>query len=38
MIRYVGLGRHCESTYQLRRITGDERANDAQWDKVIQAW
>jgi hypothetical protein len=23
----VSLGRHCESTYQVRRITGNERAH-----------
>jgi hypothetical protein len=31
MTRYVGLGRHCESTFQLRRITADERANYFDW-------
>ncbi|MEV6284044.1 hypothetical protein [Kribbella sp. NPDC051770] len=31
MTRYVGLGRHCESTYQLRRITGVEQANYFDW-------
>ncbi|MFI5617159.1 papain-like cysteine peptidase [Streptomyces sp. NPDC051567] len=27
----VGLGYHCESTYQIRRITGDDRAHFFDW-------
>ncbi|CAM5266922.1 Papain-like cysteine peptidase OS=Streptomyces cyaneofuscatus OX=66883 GN=G3I52_30200 PE=4 SV=1 [Streptomyces cyaneofuscatus] len=27
----VGLGYHCESTYQLRRITGQDRAHFFDW-------
>ncbi|RKN05350.1 papain-like cysteine peptidase [Streptomyces radicis] len=38
----VGLGYHCESTYQIRRITGEERAHVFDWldldlDAVIDA-
>ncbi|MGW6745661.1 papain-like cysteine peptidase [Streptomyces sp. NPDC055025] len=29
--RLVGLGYHCESTYQIRRITGDDRAHFFDW-------
>ncbi|MFF3753121.1 papain-like cysteine peptidase [Streptomyces sp. NPDC002018] len=29
--RCVGLGYHCESTYQIRRITGDDRAHFFDW-------